>query len=100
MTDDMRSRSALLDDGQRQAFLNESEGWSIEGEVLSKTFTHASFAAAVGFVAAVGVIAEKAFHHPDIDIRYSNVTISLTTHDAGGLTSNDTELARAIDTLR
>ena len=53
----------------------------------------------MGFVAAVGILAEKAFHHPDIDIRYSKVTISLTTHDAGGLTEKDTELATAIETL-
>ena len=90
----------LLSEEDRQAFLFGHEGWTIEGEVLSKTFVHDSFAAAVGFVAAVGVLAEKAFHHPDIDIRYSKVTISLTTHDGGGLTANDTELATQIEALR
>ncbi len=88
-----------LSDGDRQAFLFGHEGWEIDGEVLTKTFTHASFAAAVGFVAAVGVLAEKAFHHPDIDIRYSKVSISLTTHDAGGLTAKDTDLATQIEAL-
>jgi 4a-hydroxytetrahydrobiopterin dehydratase len=90
----------LLNERDRQAFLFGHEGWSIDGEVLTKTFTHDSFAAAVGFVAAVGVLAEKAFHHPDIDIRYSKVTVSLTTHDAGGLTEQDTGLATQIEHLR
>jgi 4a-hydroxytetrahydrobiopterin dehydratase len=89
----------LLNEEDRHAFLFGHEGWSIDGEVLSKTFAHDSFAAAIGFVAAVGVLAEKAFHHPDIDIRYSKVTIALTTHDAGGLTENDTDLATQIDQL-
>ena len=90
----------LLSNEDRQAFLFGHNGWVIDGEVLSKTFTHDSFAAAVGFVAAVGVQAEKAFHHPDIDIRYSKVTIALTTHDAGGLTEKDTDLATQIEQLR
>ena len=89
----------LLSDEDRHAFLFGHEGWSIDGEVLSKTFSHGSFAAAVGFVAAVGVLAERAFHHPDIDIRYSKVTIALTTHDAGGLTDKDTDLATQIEQL-
>lgn len=90
---------ALLSDEDRHTFLFGHEGWSIDGEVLSKTFAHDSFAATVGFVASVGVLAEKAFHHPDIDIRYTKVTIALTTHDAGGLTSKDTDLASKIEQL-
>lgn len=89
----------VLNTEARRDFLASHTGWEIEGETLSKTFEHPSFAAAIGFVAAVGVLAEKAFHHPDIDIRYSKVSIALTTHDAGGLTSNDTELADQIDQL-
>jgi 4a-hydroxytetrahydrobiopterin dehydratase len=90
----------LLTESERRDFLDAHDGWAIEGETLWKTFDHDSFAAAIGFVASVGVIAEKAFHHPDIDIRYARVTISLTTHDAGGLTSNDIELAARIERLR
>ena len=89
----------LLSEEDRHAFLFGHEGWWIDGEVLSKTYAHDSFAAAVGFVAAVGVLAEKAFHHPDIDVRYSKVTIALTTHDAGGLTEKDTDLATQIEQL-
>lgn len=84
---------------ERKEFLAEHPSWAIDGEILSRTFGHGSFAQAMGFVTAVGVIAEKAFHHPDIDIRHSNVTIALTTHDAGGLTQNDFDLAGQIDRL-
>ena len=90
----------LLDHDARASFLDEHPAWSIEGETLHRTYDHSSFAAAIGFVAAVGVLAEKAVHHPDIDIRYTNVSISLTTHDAGGLTPKDVTLARQIDALR
>ena len=50
------------------------------------------------FVNRVAELAEKANHHPDIDIRYSKVTLTLSTHDAGGITQNDIDLAKAIDT--
>ena len=90
---------ALLDDAARQAFLDGSDGWTIDGETISKTYSFPNFAAAMGFVTSVGVLAEKAFHHPDIDIRYSRVTLSLTTHDQGGLTENDTALAEQFDSL-
>lgn len=86
-----------LDREARDTFLAEHPDWEIDDETIRRTFEHESFAAAVGFVAAVGVLAEKAFHHPDIDIRYTKVSIALTTHDAGGLTSKDTELARQIE---
>jgi 4a-hydroxytetrahydrobiopterin dehydratase len=52
---------------------------------------------ALAFVAAVGQLAEEANHHPDIDIRYNRVTLALVTHDSGGITRLDIELARAID---
>lgn len=90
----------LLNEEARETFIDEHPEWEIEDETLRRTFDHESFAEAVGFVAAVGVLAEKAFHHPDIDIRYTKVSIALTTHDAGGLTSNDTELGRQIEALR
>lgn len=89
----------LLDEQRRVSFLSDHDGWSIDGETLSKTFEFDSFARAVGFVASIGVLAEKEFHHPDIDIRYTKVLVSLTTHDAGGLTERDTELADRIEQL-
>ena len=73
--------------------------WRREGNHLVKTFVLSDFAAAIGFIAAVGVAAERAFHHPDIDLRYRRVRVSLTTHDEGGLTRKDTELAARINRL-
>lgn len=73
--------------------------WQRDGENISRTRRCDSFAAAVGFVASVGVLADVADHHPDIDIRYRNVMLTLTTHDAGFLTQKDLDLADAIDGL-
>jgi 4a-hydroxytetrahydrobiopterin dehydratase len=74
-------------------------GWEQHGDELRKTFTLPTFPAAIAFVTQVGFLAEAANHHPDIDIRYKRVTFALTTHDAGGLTAKDVELAAAIDKL-
>ena len=67
--------------------------------MISRTFQFEDFPAAMKFVDAVAEIAEAAWHHPDIDIRWNKVTLALTTHDAGGLTRKDFELARAFDQL-
>lgn len=90
---------ALLDGPEREQFLGAHPGWTLEGETITRTFTFADFASAIGFVASVGIVAEKVFHHPDIDVRYRRVKISLTTHDQGGLTRKDTSLANRIDKL-
>ena len=90
---------ALLDGSERQAFLESHPGWVLRNETITRTYVLADFASAIGFVAAVGVVAERAFHHPDIDIRYRRVTVSLTTHDEGGLTRKDADLATRIDRL-
>lgn len=90
---------ALLDDRERQAFLEGSEGWELDGETIRKTFTFENFVGAMGFVTSVALLAEKAFHHPDIDIRWNRVTVLLSTHDQGGLTEKDTDLAAEIDAL-
>ena len=88
-----------LSDDERRAFADAYGGWVIEGESISKTFVLSDFNEALGFVVRLGVLAEKADHHPDIDIRWNKVTIVLTTHDAGGLTKKDTALASAIELL-
>ena len=90
---------ALLEDSEIQEFVQSHPGWQREGDNLVRTFVLADFAAAVGFIAAVGVAAERAFHHPDINLRYRRVRVSLTTHDEGGLTRKDTKLAARIDRL-
>lgn len=71
--------------------------WRIENGELTRTFALKDFVQALAFVNSVGDLAEKAGHHPDIDIRYNKVRLGLVTHDAGGLTEKDFDLAAAID---
>ena len=83
----------------RSSFLAGHPGWTIDGETLAKTFILKDFNEALGFVTRVGLLAEVADHHPDIDIRWNKVGIALSTHSAGALTSQDTELASKIEGL-
>ena len=87
----------LLSDIEIQRDLGSLQGWSRKGDVLTRTYQFRNFAQAMEFVNRVASLAESANHHPDIDIRYSKVTLTLSTHDAGGITSNDVSLAREID---
>ena len=80
--------------------LRSSPPWRDEGGELTRTLEHKYFVAALSFVNRVGDLAEKAGHHPDIDIRYNKVRLGLVTHDAGDLTSKDFDLAAAVDNLR
>jgi 4a-hydroxytetrahydrobiopterin dehydratase len=73
--------------------------WKIESGELARTFVFKDFRAALAFVNQAGELAEKAGHHPDIDIRYNRVRLALITHDAGGLTTKDFDLAAATDKL-
>ena len=73
--------------------------WKKKGATISRTRQFKDFPAAIKFVNAVARLAEKAWHHPDIDIRWNKVTLTLTTHDAGGLTEKDFKLARQFDRL-
>ena len=70
------------------------------GGVIERTYVLPNFRASLAFVAFVGELAEAKNHHPDIDIRYNQVTLRLSTHDAGGITAKDFELARLVDELR
>ncbi|HEX2723612.1 MAG TPA: 4a-hydroxytetrahydrobiopterin dehydratase [Gemmatimonadaceae bacterium] len=87
----------LLSDIAIQRGLGSLPGWSRRGDMLTRTYAFRTFAEAIGFVNRVAGEAEAANHHPDIDIRYSRVTLTLSTHDAGGITQSDLELARSID---
>ena len=71
--------------------------WKQNGDVIARTFQFKDFPAAIRFVNAVAEAAEKAWHHPDIDIRWNKVTLALSTHDAGGLTEKDFALAKEFD---
>lgn len=81
------------------ARLRNLDGWSVSGKAIAKTFAFAGFGEAVRFVNQVAALAEKRDHHPDIDVRYDKVNVSLSTHSAGGVTDQDTELAAAIEEL-
>ena len=89
----------LLTPAQIEAELVAVPGWSHQGQSIVRTFQFKDFAAAIAFVNKVATLADQAWHHPDIDIRYKVVTLTLTTHDAGGLTVSDFRLAAAIDAL-
>ena len=84
---------------QIKSALAKIPDWKKEDALISRTFQFKDFPAAMKFVNAVAVAAERAWHHPDIDIRWNKVTLALTTHDAGGLTQKDFDLAREFDQL-
>jgi len=73
--------------------------WKKTGVTIARPFGFKDFPAAIRFVNAVARLAEKAGHHPDIDIRWNKVTLTLTTHSEGGLTEEDFKLARQVDQL-
>ena len=79
--------------------MKEIPHWRRRAQVIRREFQCADFAAAMRFVNAVARAAEKAGHHPDIDIRWNRVLLALTTHDAGGLTPADFGLAARCDAL-
>ena len=74
--------------------------WTRSGDELVRTVTLKDFAQAMAFVNSVAGLAEAANHHPDIAISWNKVTLHLTTHDAGGLTQADLDLAAKVDALR
>ncbi|HEX4036557.1 MAG TPA: 4a-hydroxytetrahydrobiopterin dehydratase [Acidobacteriaceae bacterium] len=73
--------------------------WKLEGGELVRNFGFGNFVEAMQFVNSVAELAEGAGHHPDIDIRYNKVRLALISHDAGGLTERDFDLAAAVDSL-
>jgi 4a-hydroxytetrahydrobiopterin dehydratase len=76
--------------------LAATPGWTRDGEAIHRTWRFADFKAAMIFVNGAAALAEKANHHPDIAIHYNEVTLRLWSHDAGGLTRRDFDLARRI----
>ena len=86
-----------LTPGQIDESLASLNGWSVEGVNLKKRYEFENFAASLEFVNRVGVIAEELDHHPDITFGWGYAEILLTTHDTGGLTEFDFEVAKRID---
>jgi len=92
-------RPALLGDAVVAAELARTPRWGRAGKAIARTWRFADFRAAMVFVNGVAALAEREGHHPDITIRYGEVTLALWTHSAGGLTARDFDLARGIDAL-
>jgi 4a-hydroxytetrahydrobiopterin dehydratase len=90
-----------LEDHEREAALATLEGWAmVQGrDAIQKRFVFRDFNAAFGWMTRVALIAEKMDHHPEWSNVYRTVEVTLATHDAGGLTGLDIELARAMDRL-
>ena len=86
-----------LSDLEIQRALGTLPGWARRGDALVKTFAFRSWGAGISFVNRVSDLAERANHHPDLDVRYGKVTVSLSTHDAGGITQADLSLASSIE---
>src|SRR6476646_10016453 len=86
-----------LSDIAIQRELGNLQGWSRRGDVITKTYQFRNFLAGINFVTAVAKAADAADHHPDIDIRYTKVTCTLSTHSAGGITQKDLDLAKQIE---
>jgi 4a-hydroxytetrahydrobiopterin dehydratase len=88
-----------LSDIEIQRELGTLPGWTRRGQTLVKTYTFATFPAAIDWVRRAADLAEAMNHHPDLDIRYSRVTATLSTHDSGGITTKDLALARGLEGL-
>jgi 4a-hydroxytetrahydrobiopterin dehydratase len=86
-----------LSDIAIQRELGNLQGWSRRGDMITKTFQFRNFMTGINFVTAVAKAADAADHHPDIDIRYTKVTCTLSTHSAGGITQKDLDLAKQIE---
>jgi 4a-hydroxytetrahydrobiopterin dehydratase len=89
----------LLTDDQITAELSEAPGWTLEDGQITRTVQRKDFKDAIIFVGGVAFLAERANHHPDILIQWNKVTLTLSTHSAGGLTAADFNLARLISGL-
>ena len=79
--------------------LDRLPGWERQGNSIARVFARRTFQGAISFVNTVCEIATRADHHPDIDIRYNRVTLSLITHDSDGITRRDLDLAERIDAV-
>jgi 4a-hydroxytetrahydrobiopterin dehydratase len=88
---------AALSAEKAASLLTTLPQWEIKAGELVRTYKFEDFVTALAFVNRIAGLAEKAGHHPDIDIRYNKVRLALVTHDAGGLTSKDFDLAAQAD---
>ena len=95
----MSGRPKKMSDGEIQAAVEGLEGWKVVGGKLHREYKFASFVEAFGFMASGALVAESMNHHPEWFNVYNTVRIDLTTHDAGGISENDLEMARRFEKL-
>ena len=88
-----------LDPAEIDNQLKTLKDWQLQGEEIVRQFAFKDFVESMKFVNKIAEIAESAQHHPDIKINWNKVTLNLTTHDSGGLTQNDFDVAKRIDKL-
>ena len=88
-----------MSDDEVKDRLSKMGGWEREGDALVHQFEFANFVGSVDFVNRITPIAEEMNHHPDLEISWNKVTVSITTHAAGGLTESDFQLAQRIDAV-
>lgn len=89
----------LLSDSEISDGLAGLEGWTVEEEKLTKRFTFKTYKDGLVFAVAVGYLADKMNHHPDLEVGYAKLKVAVNTHDVGGLSPYDLELARRIEGL-
>jgi 4a-hydroxytetrahydrobiopterin dehydratase len=89
-----------LSDSEIAAASPSIPGWEYSGKAIERTFKFPDFVAAMAFVNRIAEAAENANHHPDIAIHYNQVTLSLWSHDSGGVTKRDLKMAATINTLQ
>jgi 4a-hydroxytetrahydrobiopterin dehydratase len=90
---------AVLSGAEATEAIKTLPDWKIEAGELRRSFTFSDFREAMSFVNSVAALAERAGHHPDIDIRYNKVNLALISHDAGGITKQDFAMAEEIGTI-
>ncbi|AAZ59312.1 pterin-4-alpha-carbinolamine dehydratase [Prochlorococcus marinus str. NATL2A] len=90
---------SLIEKNQLDSFIEKNPSWIIDNKTIKKEFKFENFIEAFGFMSKVALLSEKIDHHPDWQNIYNKVKINLTTHDKGGITTNDIKLAEAIDKL-
>tara|TARA_B100000214_G_scaffold203847_1_gene147792 strand:+ start:64 stop:354 length:291 start_codon:yes stop_codon:yes gene_type:complete len=90
---------SLINQTQLDNFVLQNPSWNVENKTIKKEFKFENFIEAFGFMSKVALLSEKMNHHPTWQNTYNKVKIELTTHDKGGITTNDTKLAESIDKL-
>ena len=89
-----------LSESEIESALAATSGWALEGGQIAKSFEFPSYLAGVTFLSAIAHLAEAMDHHPDLDLRYRKLRVALNTHDVGGISPLDFELARRIEAIR